>query len=400
MDTYNHFQESKSAISSLGYGIRRLMEFESVWISSVLSYEDKILMGLCIGYDGEGLASLSSRLKEMIDVEPRFFPASFAYKNYLDSLCNESNEKAIFSSISNLTEDFIGAAQGIYRMTHPLYDAATRTALLRVIQAMELKKDFLRASGFEGSFPPVSVLTQDKFSQSIDEENKMPRFGEAPTRPENLVIAESHILNLPEADLTGTVEGIRRILHFLMAEIEVPATEVCARNIADYGRNMPISFSTDMARQCLDEARHALMVQNAAKTYNVALGDYSYTNKVWNSYNKGEGLSEKLAIQQVIDEGNGNDGAVHSLPKFVKAGFRDIQAVYEFLIADETVHCGYGNKWLMYLAENKAEVYEAILKKALEKINGKMPGFAPVDAETRRAAQYPEWLIARNMSLK
>lgn len=400
MKNYNNFTLSKRYLSALGYALRRLLEFESSWINYFECYDDKAIVGLCIGYDGVALGQVCQRLEQLVDLEPALLPCSVEYKMFFDKLCTIKNEWIIASIIVGISHDLLKSARKIRRNTCSLSDHPTILLLNIVIDVLEQKSALLKKNNWKGEANIPSALEFSTRLSKTSSKEKIPTLLSKPRRPQNLRLEREHVLNISEQRIFGTQEGIARLLHFLLAEIEIPAAEVCARNIAQYGREMPIAFSVDMARQCYDEARHALMVKEIGGFYGVRLGDYGYTNLVWKGYCKGRNLAEKLAIQQVIGEGNALDLTVEHLNKLKNSGHQKACTMYEFLIADETVHCLFGNRWLMHLSHQDRDGYEKIIDDALGRINGRLPGLSPVSVNERKAACYPDWFIQERLGVQ
>lgn len=87
----------------------------------------------------------------------------------------------------------------------------------------------------------------------------------------------------------------------------------------------------------------------------VELGDFKVSNFVWNHYVEGKNLAEKLAIEQVISEGNGLDVSSAMIEKMKHYDVPELLHVYEYLISDETFHCRFGVRWIKWLCQHLDE---------------------------------------------
>lgn len=385
--------QSKKMMSAVGYALKALMYLESVWITKFNEFNDKITIGLGLGLTANAFGEAHSRLMEM-NTSVLVLESSTHIENFFKESALEDNPDRIKSRIYALTRELHKSAQDYSANVHNLFDYPTLEALRAIEAAMAQKIFFLdheRWGTLEQA--PSIILSSQQNVVVWNQQDICPKPVDMPGRPSSLKRDDVSILNAPSSKLIQTNEGLQRLLHFIYADIEVLAAEVCARNISDYGADMPVQFSLDMARQVSDECRHAIMIGDALESAGGKLGDFTYTNRVWTSYMKGNGLAEKLAIQQVVDEGNGLDTSAVLVKALAMIGRDDLITLYEFLMADETVHCSYGNKWLSFLNKGDAARYESVIDQTLQKTGSRVPGGAPVNIDARRAAQYPEWFI-------
>lgn len=384
---------SKMRLSAVGYALRRLTDLESAWIAYFPEFPDKITVGLAIGYSAQALEAVTERIKEQNTIVPEYISKSPETVVLFDAMAAESDLSHIQQFIVSSTNGILQSVREIRESIDPLYDQPSQWAIRDIINRLEEKMDMLKARGFpeasEFSDPTSMAGVEVKWTP----ESAKPPLLNDPARPSVLRQSNENILNAPVSELLDSMDGRRRFVHFIYSEIEVAAAEICARNIAEYGANMPPQFTYDMARQCTDEARHAIMAEDMLKLYGGKLGDYTYRNHIWAAYMKGDTLAEKLAIEQIIGEGNGLDTTELSMSFFKEKGLDALLRYYEFLQADETIHCAFGNRWISHLVKGDETAFLAVVDSALAKTGGRVPGHAPVHIPVRRAAEFSETFI-------
>jgi uncharacterized ferritin-like protein (DUF455 family) len=396
-DTILQVSQSRDALSEFAYVLRRILTMQCAWLPLISSFETKTKFGHSIGYTAIGLEIISIRLREMNTLIPEYFTTSNEIVKTLDHFTVSKDEGFWLTSIEDTIQWVIESSAALQELTDPIYDGPTHWAIAQLHSALRAaalclnldlrpsikfpKKDFLAVNGIkihflDSIFPPLAAQ---------------------PKRPEILKLSEENILHLPTKKLLETPDGIRRFVHFIYTEIEISAAEICARNIVEFGKLMPIQFTLDMARQCSDEVRHAEMAKLILEHYGGYVGEFTYRNHVWTAYMKGSSLAEKLAIEQIIGEGNGLDTTAHSIVIFKEMKMKKLQTYYEYLQADETIHCAFGNRWISYLTGNSDEGFAEVVEKAINVTAGSVPGFAPVAIELRRNAEFSEEFIYRKL---
>jgi uncharacterized ferritin-like protein (DUF455 family) len=384
---------SKRHISGLAYVLRRLVDCESAWVARFPEWDDKITCSLALGYTTVSLQTADARLSEQIPTEPRYRAPSEECARAFDRGAEATSVVAIRQFVCDVTESVLMTVEVLMQSAHPLFDHPSRMTLRAITLQLAEKRSVLRTRKWAGSSSPYDFALKDESFFFWDKCTLKPELLDVPARPDHLIQDDRPILSDPLEDMIRSGEGLKRFCHFVYADIEVCAAEICARNIAEYSASMPIQFAADMARQCSDEARHALMIGSYMDRIGVSLGDYTYTNSVWTNCLNGRGIAERLAIEQVISEGNGLDETVALLKDIQNAGLNDLADLYTFLLADETVHCRFGNIWLMWLAKGDRTEFERIVTSSLKAAGLCIPGRAPVAQEVRRIAGFPDWFV-------
>lgn len=217
---------------------------------------------------------------------------------------------------------------------------------------------------------------------------------EFPARPEGMTLVKFPFVgDLPVEQLFANLEEKKKMLHFLIMDIELNIMEVCSENIIKYP-DMPVEFKYDMARQIWDESRHAQFLIQRYEELGGRLGDYPVSHIAWKADQKGQDLMEKLIIQQIIGEGNGMDAAQVTMRALRETGDTRTAELINFQNADEALHCGIGNKWVLRLLGDDEEAYKKKISKVSQKIGRYIPGSAPVDFAGREKAGFPASFLA------
>jgi uncharacterized ferritin-like protein (DUF455 family) len=393
----NNIKNSKRDLSAFAYSLRRLIDFEASWVAHFSDFDDKITVGLAIGLDAVALDPVNKRLEEQSGGIAPYQTSVSADVERFDMFAHETDRSIIRKFIGLTTGDISVRGHNLLQKLDPLYDQPSILAVKGAIEVLECKISLLKERGWNVRRQFISGHAHSSDVVTLNEKSIKPALLDVPMRPDILQQNDQSILNAPSAQLIESPEGIKRLLHFIYADVEVVATEICARNIAQFGQCMPTQFTLDMARQCSDEARHAIMADKALAAHGGQLGDFTYTNHVWKAYMKGQTIGERLAVEQIISEGGGLDTSAAAIEIFRNKGMTDLLKYYEFLQADEIIHCAFGNRWLNYLVQGDAGEYENVIDSSLRRANLTLTGRTPVNVEARRAAEYPEWFIQNRL---
>lgn len=396
-NAFNTLEQSKWSLAALGYALRRLIDMEAAWVNDFQEFDDKITLGLSLGYTSNALQEITARICEQYTVEPEYVSRSNKVVAAFDTISAEKDFSKRKQFVIAVTQAAIDCSKAIKGNTNPLYDQPTSWALEVVINRLQEKQNIMSSRGWtEGAAIFPDIIALDGVPVKWDKASKRPElFLELP-RPEKLKQDDQGIIK----NSLDSHEGIKQFLHFILADIEVPATEICARNIVEYGADMPPQFTFDMARQASDEARHALMAEKMMARFDVKLGDYTHRDHVWKAYTRGESLAEKLAIEQILGEGNGLDSTVELISFYKAKGQDELVDYYEFLLGDETIHCAFGNIWMNYLLDGNEKEFNQVVDAAIKKSGISLPGKSPVDIKARLAAKFPTFFIEDRLAVK
>ncbi|MDG2520820.1 DUF455 family protein [Caulobacter segnis] len=210
-----------------------------------------------------------------------------------------------------------------------------------------------------------------------------------PARPRGMAIRTDRPINFDAR--MKTVEGRCSIIHDICIDVEICASEVCAMTVLLY-RKAPLLLKLDMARQVWDEARHAELALERFEQLGGESSKQTYTFGVIQRWRMGGELSERLAVQQVLSEGNALDGVTSLAAAFAAAGDHETSRMFEFFTADEEAHVRFGNRWIRQLARSEAG-YNEIIQRMSRRLGIPIPGFPTVNVPSRRNAGFTDHQI-------
>lgn len=389
----NDLARSRQCLGKLSHLLRRLLDCEAAWVMHLSGWDDKIALSQAMCHTARAAKAVQERLPALGRADVIARASSQASEEVIDGWCRRDDESAVRAAVATGSHAVRALANRLLAQTDMLADQPTARALHDVELALTDKARLLAADRW-----PVDADLRFDLSDAFDVPNgsqtARPALLDEPRRPAGLTWHRTPALDADTVELVRTHEGQRQLWHFIYADIEVCAAEVCARNIAQFGAEMPFAFSLDMARQCSDEARHALIAQRHMAELDVALGDYTYCNAVWLNANKGRTLAQRLAIEQVIAEGNGLDEAARTLGAMRDAGLTLMAHDYEFLTADETTHAGHGIRWIRWLCDDDETRFRQVIEEAACILGRPLRPRAPWVPHLREAAGFPSWYMA------
>jgi uncharacterized ferritin-like protein (DUF455 family) len=384
------FLTCRQSLVAYLYAYTRTLELACGWTMVVRDLPFKVALGRVIGYAGVGLSSLSRRLGQMYASGAK--PAAPArYAAWLDEQATLCDERRIAAFLVTAYVDLSRAMKGYLSASHP-GDEPTILLLESLILNIDRAVAVLRAYA-DGTVPPVSIADDGERIEYTGKE-PLPPIPERPARPA-AAVRDPEIANRKPQPLAEAMEpeNLAAFFKHMYMEVEIAAIEVCSRNIVEY-REMPLTFKVDMTQQIWDEARHAELAVTLIKSQGVEFDTdhVCYSGMVWDRYELGLNLPERLAIEQCIQEGNSVDRAAAMCPMLRKWGHAAAAEAFEWINSDEVQHAAIGNRWLMRLCDNSRERYEAVLKSANEKIKFPLPR---PNREMRAESGFPSWYVER-----
>lgn|GEM_PF-3118423 len=385
------FGRRQARLLGCAYAALRSMELSAAWIASTPRTADKVVMATKLGIDASQLARLVTRAKEMymVEVVPE---APLAYAANFDhgaTLTDTSRQLAFLSAISR---DLVATMRAYEEEQKDCADepslfllAALQVELERIAKRLDAAKS---DAGARMDIVPFEKTLGTPIVAYTGRE-PIPELVAFPAREDILTFSEEPPPQPKRGGAMFKREALAPFFHNMFVDVEIPATEVCARAIVEF-RDMPLDFKIDMARQAWDEGRHAVLTIDALHWAGGKEGDHTFHAQVWRRYLQGEGLAEKLAIQQLLQEGNSCDKAVTVARTLRLVGHAGIADMLDQLIADEVIHVQFGNRWVMHLCEQSRERYEAVMAAAHEKVKFPM---GPVNDVVRSMGGFPPWYV-------
>ena len=167
-------------------------------------------------------------------------------------------------------------------------------------------------------------------------------FGEEPARDARFRVKQrwSECCNLPDDHPQKRTE----FLHRQMNE-ELNSLEISARALADFP-DAPWALRLRIARQCADEARHALMFRAVMEQRGGSVGAYPVLNFQYRIVCRLKTLEARLAVQNKTFEAGGIDALATAVTETAQTGDVELLRLFEYQEADEIAHVRYANEYL------------------------------------------------------
>jgi uncharacterized ferritin-like protein (DUF455 family) len=169
-------------------------------------------------------------------------------------------------------------------------------------------------------------------------------FGEAPERDARFQVKEHwrDLCNLAE----GHPEKTTEFLHRQMNE-ELNSLEISARALSDFTQ-APWELRLRIARQCSDEARHALMFRTLAEQRGAVVGAYPVLNFQYRIVCRLPTLEARLAVQNKTFEAGGIGALATAVKETAREGDQELLRLFEYQEADEIAHVRFANEHLRH----------------------------------------------------
>lgn len=387
------FRASRDWLSSYIYSFLRLLEFESCWLISCQNTDFKILLGKKIGFDAVCLENLHARMFEKLCLQ--YSPTvSTAYVKNFYSHIHLRDEAAIAAFLYASSYDLYTHIDYYLSIIDENVDAPTYLTLKAILAGIETYlTQFKRWKDRDLKLCPLATTSESSEKVQYSEHDPIPSIPDFPGRPPSLQFDSKAIVNHKSyADLMSDADKLKRFSHYVYMDVEIAAMEVCAKNIAAY-RHMPLDFKLDMARQIWDEARHAITMRNLLEELGGQEGDYTYSAKVWRKCEKGRDLAERLAIEQVFQEGNALESNFLLTESFKLADSPQMAIRMDFINSDEAIHVKIGNFWMNYLLGNNYEAYQSTMEKAAALMNVTLSSNVAVERSARKISGFPDEFV-------
>ena len=126
---------------------------------------------------------------------------------------------------------------------------------------------------------------------------------------------------------------------------EVDSLECSARNLSDFS-DTPWELRMSLARQCVDEARHARMFRRIFESRGGRIGEYPVLNFQYRIVMNLDSLISRLAVQNRSFEAGGLDAIKSGIEVAAQNGDEELVALFEAQGADEISHVRFANDWI------------------------------------------------------
>ena len=161
-----------------------------------------------------------------------------------------------------------------------------------------------------------------------------------------------------------TLETRALHLHAGLTGIEVASLEICAQNVLVY-RGAPLEFVRDMARQTWDEGRHCAALLERLEQLGSGLGAYPPLPNELLSLVDGVSLPLSVCAVQRVGEWRGLEALFRISEELTALGDEQSAQMVLTQAHDETLHVGFGNRWLKAYTASPRETW-AMHEAALE----------------------------------
>lgn len=376
--------ENALGLDALRFGFERAMEIACGWVATTPETALKIQLGKVIWHCAVSADLIATRLDELQALTPHPKPSGALYTAFTNALLEVEDSRERMALLHGLVlPDLRSAVRAHAGRVRSLSDSLTDWAL----SPLESRLEALLAG--DETWKPHHTETG-------------PAEGEAATRARELFRASGGVAGPQAGELSEPLAALARqavvpqaggladtparearlrvidpvgpgptsfamFVHSTIFNIEIPATEVCARIIIEHG-DAPWKLKLDMARQVYDEVRHAEILLARLTELGASVGDFPIDLRVWRSFRAGESLAEQLMLQQRIGEGGGLDGGDLVRRNSEQQGDERTARIFEYINADEINHVRIGNKWIRYLLNHDEAAVSELERKACEKL--------------------------------
>ncbi len=167
-------------------------------------------------------------------------------------------------------------------------------------------------------------------------------FASAAKRDSRFVVKDRWIqcANFGGDDPRHTIEFFNRQMNE-----EVNGLESSARSLQDFP-NADWEIRMWLARQCADEARHAVMFRRMLEARGGSVGQFPVLNFQYRIISNIDNLIGRLTIQNRSFEAGGIDAIAFGIEEARKQGDEQLAELYEAQLADEIVHVRFANEWI------------------------------------------------------
>lgn len=218
-------------------------------------------------------------------------------------------------------------------------------------------------------------------------------FAAGPARDSRFEVKEywRDMVNLPRDHPDIGLEFLHRQLNE-----ELNSLEIAASNLADFP-DEDWELRMAIARQCADEARHAIAFRRLFEARGGTVGDYPVLNFQFRILTSIPTLVGRLAVANRSFEAAGMDAIKDGIESSRKDDDTEFIALFEQQLADEMQHVRFANVWIKKLIERDGP--RAVLalaravahaEKAFKEIVGTDIVFYPVADELRREAGFTD----------
>ena len=187
-------------------------------------------------------------------------------------------------------------------------------------------------------------------------------------------------------------------LEFLLRQLneELNSMEIAARNLVDFpGEDWELRMA--IARQCSDEARHAMAFRQLLEARGGRIGEYPVINFQFRIMTTIPSLIGRLAVANRSFEASGIDAITTGMATDKRKDDVEFTSLFDQQLADEVQHVRFANVWIKKMTDRDGP--RAIMalaravahaEEAMREIVGTDIVFYPVSEEVRREAGFSD----------
>jgi hypothetical protein len=213
-------------------------------------------------------------------------------------------------------------------------------------------------------------------------------FASDPARDERFVVKERWI----DCDNYPGDHPLHKVqfFHRQMNE-EVDSLEASAQSLVDFP-DVAWPLRLALARQCADEARHAVAYRAQVERRGGRVGQFPVLNFQYRIITARTDLISRLVIQNRSFEAGGLDAIAYGVDEARRVGDHDLAEFYEAQLADEISHVRFANEWMRKALKDDPRT---LLRMGVS-LNAAAQAFRQVmGAEGTEGADYPAAVQAR-----
>ncbi len=190
----------------------------------------------------------------------------------------------------------------------------------------------------------------------------------------------------------NSLEG-RAVLYHALTHIEFNAINLGLDAVYRF-RGMPAEFYGDWLKVADEEADHFVMLRDHLRTFGYDYGDFPAHNGLWEMAQKtAHDVMVRMALVPRCLEARGLDVNPGIKAKLLEGGDEEGAAKLDIILRDEIGHVAIGNRWFLYLCEQRGlepmATYNGLLDEYMQG-----PLRPPFHIEARRAAGFSEEELA------
>jgi uncharacterized ferritin-like protein (DUF455 family) len=224
-----------------------------------------------------------------------------------------------------------------------------------------------------------------------------PIFAPDPARDARFVVKQRwrEMTNLPPDHPDVSMEFLHRQLNE-----ELNSLEMAARNLVDFPE-ADWELRMEIARQCSDEARHAIAFRRLLEERGGFVGQYPVLNFQYRIIMAIDSLIGRLAVANRSFEASGIDAIQDGIDSSRKKDDAEFVRLFDAQLADEVQHVRFANHWIKLLIQREGPRAVMALARAVAHadqafgivVDGASITY-PVAEDIRREAGFSEQEIA------